>query len=206
MPGHPSHHATLTVNEPSLNHPHTAGSSDVSATKMSADTTFEASTRKVCDEFNLDVSDWQMRVVENFIEPLVCSLSVRAQHRDAMLLMVSDLQRFSSRVLYLAARQLRASRSVFPTIGEAMRVLEEIHKAEYRAEVLVLGHPHLMAWRAHLVAIGDQDGIKRLDGLQPYDEFSPQSEYRSRQQIDGNLLDDVLAQQAAAIKQPEVEA
>ena len=144
---------------------------------------------RVCEIYDLDLDDWQKRVVEHFIAPLERSLQVRSKHGGAMADLVSDLAGYSSATLKAAAVKLRRERSVFPSIAQAVATCAQVNPAVYRPAVLVKNGKAWTAWRAHLERQGETASVAFM-------------ERRAESTVDANLLDDLLALKTLSSDQP----
>lgn len=112
---------------PPFNDPHTESESE------------ESPDVRVCEEKSLEKDyslidqlkerDPPQHVVEHFIVNLFSVLLIRSQHTvDFMETMANDLKNYSIPVLQDAAKTLRSSRSVFPTIAMCLEACEEAQR------------------------------------------------------------------------------
>ena len=129
-----------------------------------------------------------MRVADHFVAPLAKALIVQPRHAASVTALVTELARYSSATLAEAAAKLRRERSVFPSIAQAVAACNEINPKTHRAVRLVKHGKAWTAWRAHLERQGEGRTAVYMDRCS---EFT----------VDANLLDDLLAIEAAAAGQ-----
>lgn len=134
---------------------------------------------RVCEIFDLDLNDWQMRVAEHFVAPLERCVNVRPKHRKAMPDLVEDLANYSSATLKIAAGTIRRERSVFPSIAQAVAACAAANKSTCRPMRLPKGSTGAAAWRKHLEAASNKVALSLFDS-------QPETT------VDAELLNDAL--------------